>query len=84
MWIFDFYLQGAKSLCVYKDFFNRLSIHFRNDMYKQEILLVGKRNPSKLQKTKSEGNESITEQSTETSFFLIQWTCSVLLLLLTA
>jgi hypothetical protein len=38
-------------------------------MYKQEMLLAGKRNPSKLQKAKSEGNESITEQSTETSFF---------------
>jgi len=53
-------------------------------MYKQEIPLAGKRNPSKLQKAKSEGNKSITEQSTETSFFLIQWTCPVLLLLLTA
>jgi hypothetical protein len=38
-------------------------------MYKQEMLLAGKRNPSKLQKAESEGNESITEQSTETSFF---------------
>lgn len=38
-------------------------------MYKQEIPLAGKRNPSKLQKAKSEGNKSITEQSTETSFF---------------
>ena len=60
---------GAKPPCTETNFFNGLSAHLLYNICKWKSLFADNKNPSKLQKAKSERFQSMANQPTEAPFF---------------